>query len=170
MNLWRQASMKFFQQVMTASIIILVLVGCNGQSAIPEGFYSYDKDEVEKAMENLEFTAELPSYVPIAAEILVTDRFYLEELDNEAFDITMFTKANDIFTIQLINGEDYQEESDFKTISISDSMEGYYQDHPYSQTLYWEKDGITYQMIYRPSEESLSEEELVQVAKSFQSS
>ncbi|SFL41874.1 hypothetical protein SAMN04487943_101454 [Gracilibacillus orientalis] len=162
--------MKFFQHVITASIILFFLIGCNTQSAIPEGFYSYEKGKVEKAMENLDFSAELPSYVPIAAEILVTDRFNLNELNNEAFDITMFTEDNDIFTIQLINGELDQDKSDFETISLGNSLEGYYQDQPYSQTLYWEKAGITYQIIYRPNEESLSEKELVQVAKSFQSS
>ncbi|QGH35788.1 DUF4367 domain-containing protein [Gracilibacillus salitolerans] len=162
--------MKFFQHVITTIMILLFLIGCNAQSAIPEGFYSYEKDKVEKAMENLDFSAELPSYVPIAAEILVTDRFYLEELDNEAFDITMFTQNNDIFTIQLINGELYQDKSDFETISLMDSLEGYYQDQPYSQTLHWEKEGVTYQIIYRPSEESLSEKELVKVAESFKSS
>ncbi|MGP4038409.1 hypothetical protein ACTWP4_00660 [Gracilibacillus sp. D59] len=161
--------MKFFQHVITAIIFLLFLVGCNAQSAIPEGFYSYEKDKVEKAMENLEFSAELPSYVPIAADILVTDRFYYKELDNEAFDITMFTQDNDIFTIQLINGELYQDKSGFDPVSITDSMKGYYQEEPYSQTLYWDKNGITYQIIYRPSEESLSQEALVEVAKSFKS-
>lgn len=166
--------MKFYQHVITASTILLFLAGCNAQSSIPEGFYSYEKNKVEKALENVDFNAELPSYVPIAAEIVVTDHFYLDEhedeYDNETFDITMFSQANDIFTIQLINGEPYQDQSNFEIITLRDSVEGYYQEQSYSQTLKWEKDGITYQMIYRPSEETLSEEELVQVARSFESS
>ncbi|SHM50388.1 hypothetical protein [Gracilibacillus kekensis] len=160
--------MRFFQQVITAIMFVLVCTGCNTQSAVPEGFHSYEKNEIEEAVEVLDFNPELPSFIPVLAEILVTDRFQIEENGLDAFDITMFTNENDIFSIQFINGE-MEEQKDYNQIRISDDIKGYYQNQSYSQTLKWMKNGITYQLIYRPSKKSLTKEKLVEVAKSFQS-
>ncbi|MDX8045651.1 hypothetical protein SH601_06580 [Gracilibacillus sp. S3-1-1] len=162
--------MKILQHVLAVSMILLLVVGCNSQSTVPEGFYSYEKEQIKEAIDELDFSPELPSYVPVAADILVTDHFYIGEQEDEAFDITMFTQDNDIFTIQLINGQPYQDNSNFEPIFIQDSLEGYYQDQVYSKTLRWEKEGITYQMIYRPSEQSLSQDMLQKVAESFETS
>ncbi|UOQ46734.1 DUF4367 domain-containing protein [Gracilibacillus caseinilyticus] len=159
--------MKYWLYTMTAMMTFFLLIGCNAQSAVPEGYYAYEKDKVEQAVQSLNFNPELPSFVPIVADILVTDSFYLKELDNQAFDITIFTNANDIFTIQLINGELEEAEDEFESVALDDSLEGYYQDHSYSKTLKWEKDDITYQIIYRPSESDISKEQLVKVAQSF---
>ncbi|WP_058308335.1 hypothetical protein [Gracilibacillus massiliensis] len=160
--------MRFFQQVIATILFIVILTGCNTQSAVPDGFYSYEKNEIEDAVEVLEFNPELPSYIPVPAEILVTDRFRIEESGQEAFDITVFTNENDIFTIQFLNGV-MEEPKDFNQIQITDDVKGYYQNQSYSQTLKWTKNGITYHLIYRPSEKSLTKEKLVEVAKSFQS-
>ncbi len=161
--------MRFFQQVIATVLFVFILTGCNAQSAIPEGFYSYEKNEIEEAIDGLNFNPELPSYIPVAAEVLVTDRFHREEYGEEAFDITMFTSENDIFTIQLINGVVENEPNDAEEIKIRGDMDAFYQNKAYSQTLQWNKEGITYQLIYRPSEKLIEKEKLVEVARSFQS-
>ncbi len=147
--------MRFIQQVIAAILFVFIFTGCNTQSAVPEGFYSYEKNKIEEAVQVLDFNPELPSFIPVLAEILVTDRFQIEENGLHAFDITMFTNENDIFSIQFINGE-VEEQKDFNQIQITDELKGYYQNQSYSQTLKWIEDGITYPLIYRPNEESLT--------------
>ncbi|GAE93379.1 hypothetical protein JCM21714_2458 [Gracilibacillus boraciitolerans JCM 21714] len=159
--------MCFYQQVITAILLMFILVGCNTQSSVPDGYYSFDKNRIENAIDMLDFNPELPMFIPVAADILVTDQFYIEEYGEEAFDITFFTTDNDIFTIQLINGVIKQQKESENQVHITEDVEGTYQDQFYSQSLRWEKRGITYQLIYRPSEKKLTKEELVQVAKSF---
>lgn len=166
-NYWRKTGMCFYQQVITAILLMFILVGCNTQSSVPDGYYSFDKNRIENAIDMLDFNPELPMFIPVAADILVTDQFYIEEYGEEAFDITFFTTDNDIFTIQLINGVIKQQKESENQVHITEDVEGTYQDQFYSQSLRWEKRGITYQLIYRPSEKKLTKEELVQVAKSF---
>ncbi|SES21738.1 hypothetical protein SAMN04487944_12426 [Gracilibacillus ureilyticus] len=149
---------------------MLMVTGCSNESSIPDGFHSYKKGEVESAVDQLDFTPELPQFVPILAEIVVTDRFIDIQTDKEAFDITMFTTSNDIFTIQMFNTEKTEAAEINEEVVLDDKTNAYFRDQPYSKTLTWEKNGITYKLQYRSGEHTLSKVDLIKVAESFQPS
>ncbi|KAB8138940.1 DUF4367 domain-containing protein [Gracilibacillus oryzae] len=150
--------------------LCILIIGCSSQSAIPEGFHHYEKKQVESALDQLQFKPELPQYVPIPAEIVVTDRFVDMQTDQEAFDISMFTIDNDIFTIQIYDTEKAKLTAANEEIQLADNTNAYYSDQPYSKTLTWKKEGITYKLTYRSGEHTLSKSDLIKVAESFQPS
>jgi len=157
--------MKFFQQLIIIMCFFLIITGCNTSSSVPNGFYSYEKEKVDESIEQLEFTPNLPDYVPVAAEVLVTDQF--EVAGVEVFDMTMFTNENDIFTIQCINGKQVDDLNTTEEISISKNINGFYQEQAYSQKLQWNNNGVSYQITYRPNDGKIPVEKLIQVAASF---
>ncbi|WP_163537191.1 hypothetical protein [Gracilibacillus sp. YIM 98692] len=158
--------MIWIRKLVTYSIILCLISACTGQGeAIPEGYYPYEKDEVKQAVESLSFQPELPSYVPILAEVLVTDQFYIGE--TEAFDISLFTVENDILTIQMINDEMAVNEDKANKVEMNGNIPGYYVNEKYSKKLTWEKAGITYEITYRASEKELDKRDFIQVANSF---
>ncbi|MFC4403095.1 DUF4367 domain-containing protein [Gracilibacillus xinjiangensis] len=156
--------------MMMSLMLSLTVMGCSNQAAIPDGFHSYEKGEVKTAMEQLHFTPELPQYVPISAEIVVTDRFVDIHSEQEAFDITMFTTENDIFSIQIFDTDKTDSAATNQEVELADSNSAYYSDQPYSKSLIWEKDGITYKLTFRSGEHTLSKVDLIKVAESFQPS
>ncbi|RCW77164.1 hypothetical protein [Saliterribacillus persicus] len=160
----------------TLLLFITLLVGCQveEEEAIPNGYFNYEKDQVENAVKELSFQPELPTFLPIATEVVVTDKFELLDSSNEALDISMYTQENDIFTIQLIDGETTKEGPKVEVILLDEQTEAEFVDQIFSKMLMWNKNGVTYKIIYRPNDMNtrnakVTKEDLVKVAQSFHS-
>ncbi|MCT2535799.1 hypothetical protein NC661_07700 [Aquibacillus koreensis] len=153
--------------------VIIGVAGCQQKQSIPEGFYPYEKNEVEQAVEQLSFRPEIPGYVPIEMEIVVSDQYVLRDTEIEALDVSFYTRDNDLLSIQFIDGEMNEELMSPEIVSISEKINGAYIDNSYAKVLSWQKDGITYKITYRSSEygnnPSVTKTDLVMVAKSFHS-
>ncbi|MDL4840412.1 hypothetical protein [Aquibacillus rhizosphaerae] len=162
--------------IISTLALLFVLVGCQNNQTIPDGFYSYEKGEVKTAINELSFQPEIPSYVPIEVDFLISDRYFVKDTDMEALDVSFYTRNNDLLSVQFIDGNIDEEWIDTESVTLEDEITGIYVDNAFAKVLYWEKSGITYKMTYRSStlmEEdnanNISKSDLVEVANSFQS-
>ncbi|MRH44950.1 hypothetical protein GH741_20100 [Aquibacillus halophilus] len=155
--------------------LIILIAGCQSEP-IPNGFYSYNIEEVKIAVNTLSFQPEIPQFVPMEVEFLVSDHFTITDTDIEALDVSFYTRDNDLLSIQFIDGNISEPVVESENVKIVNEINGEYVDNSYAKTLYWKEDGITYKMIYRSStvgeesqDEKVSKEQLLQVARSFHS-
>ncbi|WP_186579336.1 hypothetical protein [Aquibacillus kalidii] len=153
-----------------------VLSACQDEKkqTIPEGFYPYEKSEVKSVVQELSFQPELPGFIPMKVEILVSDKYVVEDSNMEALDISFYTRNNDLLSIQFYDGIRKQQTVDPEKVNISENIEGKYMDNSFAKTLTWIKSGITYQMTFRPSSTntnqqaaSVTKSDLIKVAQSF---
>ncbi|WP_226038262.1 hypothetical protein [Aquibacillus saliphilus] len=164
-------------RIISTIFLIVLLIGCNSNKTIPEGFYSYDQEEVKTAVETLTFQPELPQFVPIKVEFQVSDHYTVTDTNSEALDVSFYTIENDLLSIQFVNGNLNEIAVDPEKVEINDTIEGEYVDNSYAKTLYWESAGVSYKMTYRAStviennnpenNKNVTKEEMVKVAKSF---
>ncbi|WP_026772436.1 MULTISPECIES: hypothetical protein [Sediminibacillus] len=167
----------FLPRIMLYTTLLLFLTACQQSSSIPEGFYDYQKEKAENAAAELSFSPNLPEYVPMEVAFLVSDRYYLNDSEKEALDISLYTQENDLLSIQFIQGNIETGLIDAETVMIDEQLEGEYVDNSFAKILSWKKDGITYKMSYRENtlgttqekNNNVSKQDLVQVARSFHS-
>ncbi len=167
----------FLPRIMLYTTLLLFLTACQQSSSIPDGFYYYQKEKAENAAAELSFSPNLPEYVPMEVAFLVSDRYYLNDSEKEALDISLYTQENDLLSIQFIQGNIETGLIDAETVMIDEQLEGEYVDNSFAKILSWKKDGITYKMSYRENtlgttqekNNNVSKQDLVQVARSFHS-
>lgn len=154
--------------------LLIVLVGCQNEQTIPDGFYTYEKSEIKNAISDLSFQPEIPEYVPMKVDFFVSDLFMVKDSNKEALDVSFYTRTNDLLSIQFIEGETDAVTTDAETVNINETIKGKYIDDSFSKVLYWSKDDITYKITYRDGDMEqtstvISKSDLIKVAKSFQS-
>ncbi|UFU00384.1 DUF4367 domain-containing protein [Radiobacillus kanasensis] len=155
-------------------LMSMCLFACQQKQSLPDGYFPYDKEKVESALQALSFEPKIPSYLPLETAIVVSDRFKTLETQNEALDVSFYTMSNDLLSIQMVDGELGQTEQvgDSAEVKISEQLEGKYVENRFAQTLYWEEEGITYKMMYRNNDNSgspIPKDKLIKVAQSFHS-
>ncbi|CQR47092.1 hypothetical protein BN1058_01381 [Paraliobacillus sp. PM-2] len=153
-------------------IILSLLVGCVQQVNPPEGFYSYDHTEINEMINQLSFNPIIPPFLPINVEFLVTDRFFLEGTEKEAMDVSFYTKENNILTFQATEGS-FDLSINGKEVQIDKHVKGNYADNRFAKSLYWEKENISYSLIFRSNmnndeiAEMVTKEDLIKVAQAI---
>ncbi|MCA0969763.1 hypothetical protein LCM20_04030 [Halobacillus litoralis] len=164
--------MKYLQPIFL--IIMLCLIAACGKPGdqVPEGYYSYNTGEVQAAVDHLSFTPELPDYIPIPMVSVVSDKY--EENQHEMMDVSFYTEANDLLSIEITKGDQNNEWIEPQKVSIDHQIDGIYEDNRFAKQLSWTKDGITYTLSFRESvspdprdEQSVTKEHLIEVARSF---
>lgn len=152
-----------------------LLVGCQAIEEIPEGYYDYPRDDVEAAIATLSFDPNIPQFVPFPVEFIVSDRYHLTGTDQEAMDISFYSRQNDLLIYQVVDGETDQLING-EAVEIDSSITGAYADNDFAKTLLWKEDGLTYLLIFRSgifdTEEittQVTKSDLIKVAQSFHS-
>lgn len=152
-----------------------LLVSCQSQVDIPEGFYPYEKEKVAEAIQQVSFNPEVPNYVPIPVEFIISDHYLMAETRKEALDISFYSRENDLLTYQVTEGH-FESEQGAESIEIDSSILAHYCDNGFAKVLVWEKDGLSYKLEFRSSiigdnqsSHSITKEDLVRVAQSCQS-
>ena len=161
-----------WKQLTSLVVVCSLLFGCQEAEAVPNGFYEYDKDEVKAAVDELSFNPEMPEFIPIDVDFLVSDRFFTLDTGNEALDVSFYTRENDLLQVQFVDGELGQTLVESEKVIINNDVIGDYVETSFAQVLSWQKQGITYKLTYRSKPESdnpVSKSQLIEVAKSFQS-
>lgn len=155
-------------------ISLLTLIACNQQVSIPDGYYDYERSEVEDAVKGLSFKPETPAFVPIQVDFVISDQYLIKGTDQEALDVSFYSKENDLLTFQAVDG-DFNEPIVGDSVTIDKKVKGSYVDNKFAKTLYWRKYGIAYKLVFRSGivksevvSNNISKKELVKVAKSFQ--
>lgn len=160
-------------QLLWITVVISVLSACGstGQQ-VPEGYYSFNNGEVDMVIDQLAFDPELPQYIPFDMVSVVSDVYSEEE--QQVMDISFYTEANDLLSITVVEGAKNVQSIDPEKVSISNQIEGTYEDNQFAKRLSWQKGGITYTIAYRESvhsnledEQSVTKEHLIEVARSF---
>ncbi|MBM7571623.1 hypothetical protein [Aquibacillus albus] len=161
-----------------AFLLLLWLPACQNSQSVPDGYYPYDIEKVKSAVRQLSFQPEIPGFVPIPVQVLISDHYQIMDTEAEALDVSFYTNNNDLLSIQFVNGEMDEIMTDSVTVTINERVKGHYIDNSYAKILYWEKNGINYKMIYRSSGGSIggknatkeiTKSDLVNVAESFHS-
>lgn len=149
-----------------------MLVGCQSQKSAPEGYFNYPTDDVEGAVAALSFQPEMPQFVPIPVDFVISDHFFTAS-DQEALDISFYSRENDLLTYQVIKGE--LELLGETTVEISETVQATYTDNDFAKTLIWHKDGLSYKLVFRSGiinaeqvSDQVTKADLVRVAQSFQ--
>lgn len=153
-------------QIIIVSLILFAFVGCAQQGNLPEGFYRYDQSEVKALLNQLTFHPAIPSFLPIKAELIVTDQFNLEGTDNQAMDVSFYSKDNDVLTFQATEGK-FQFPEKNEEVQIDKQTKGKYTDNQFAKSLFWTKDNVSYVMTFRPSmhDEQVSKRDLIKIAQ-----
>ncbi|WP_138420633.1 hypothetical protein [Aquibacillus sediminis] len=167
--------MKRFKFVLLLFLLSLFATACS--EPIPEGFYDYNKEKVEAAVNELSFQPQLPKFVPIEVDFLISDQYQDTETEAEALDVSFYTSDNDLLSIQFINGEAEGSFFQPEQIQIDEQVSGQYVDNTYAKILFWHNDHITYKMTYRASADDrqqqqnnkVTKNDLLKVAQSFDS-
>ncbi|MFD1017612.1 hypothetical protein [Thalassobacillus hwangdonensis] len=153
-------------------LTLLLLTACQTTYAVPQGYYTYDDQELSSSLDELSYEPELPKFIPVQSIAVVSDH-YMEE-DAEKLDISFFTENNDLLSIQITQGSSEQGFLNEEEVEISSSLTGSYIDNAFARTLSWTKDGIKYSLSYRESVHSqddrppqVTKEDLMEVARSF---
>lgn len=156
-------------------VSFLALIGCKQQISIPEGYYTYERPEVEAALEGLSFNPETPEFVPIQVDFIISDQYIVNGTNQAALDISFYSRENDLLTFQAIEG-DFKNLATGDAVMIDEEISASYIDNTYAKTLYWSKSGISYKLVYRSGiikredvSSKITKDELVRVAESFQS-
>ncbi|MBA2174658.1 hypothetical protein H0266_07005 [Halobacillus locisalis] len=160
-------------QLLWITLVITLLSACGSTAQqIPEGYYAFNNGEVDMAKDQLAFEPELPQYIPFDMVSVVSDVY--REDERQVFDVSFYTEANDLLSITVVEGKESIQSIDPIKVSISNQIEGTYEDNQFAKRLSWQKDGITYTIAYRESvhsnledEQSVTKEHLIEVARSF---
>ncbi|WP_440894822.1 hypothetical protein ACS127_09600 [Amphibacillus sp. Q70] len=154
---------------------LFLLIGCQSEASVPDGYYTYEKEEVEAAVRQVTFNPEVPEYVPIPVEFIISDPYLIVETDEEALDISFYSRENDLLTYQVTEGI-FELGEMAEDIKIDSSTSAHYHDNGFAKMLTWEKNGLSYKLEFRSSiigddnpSRPVSKEELVKVAQSCQS-
>ncbi|GGM25985.1 hypothetical protein GCM10011351_09530 [Paraliobacillus quinghaiensis] len=157
-------------------ISFLALIGCKQQEqvSIPEGYYDYEKTEVNERVESLSFESQLPQFLPFQVEFIISDQYIITGTDQEALDISFYSSQNDLLTLQAVDGH-FPEDISGESVEINQQISGTYVDNSFAKTLYWSMEGISYKLVFRSGvidsdngSNTVTKTELVKVAKSFQ--
>lgn len=153
----------------------LCLSGCKEEVIVPEGYYQYEKTKVEEAIEHISFTPDVPQYVPIPVEFIISDPFTIAGTDYEALDISFYSRGNDLLTFQVTEGQ-FDISDDAEDVEIDSSIAAYYIDNGFAKILTWTKNGLSYKLEFRSSvigdhqsSRQVSKEELIKVVQSTHS-
>ncbi|WP_077624433.1 hypothetical protein [Sediminibacillus massiliensis] len=168
--------MKLLASIVLSFLCLGTITGCHNSqnaSSIPSGFYSYKTAEVEQAIDTLSFAPEIPGYMPIEVEFIISDKYIANETEKEAMDVSFYTKNNDLLSIQFFQGE-LESIPASDTVVLNDQIKGDYVDNSFAQILYWQKGDITYRMSFRgnsmeQASGNVTKQDLVKVAESFHS-
>lgn len=154
---------------------LFLLVGCQSEEAIPDGYYSYEQSEVEQALSLVNFEPEVPQFVPIPVEFIISDPYTIEGTTKEALDISFYSRDNDLLTYQVVEGSD-QWPFEGEEIKLEQNVTAHYLDNDFAKTLVWQKEGLSYKLEFRSSvigkddpAKFITKDDLVRVAQSFQS-
>ncbi|SDC63919.1 hypothetical protein SAMN05421734_1152 [Pelagirhabdus alkalitolerans] len=166
--------MKLMQMIIVFCIAIVLLVGCgDDEETIPEGYYTYDESEVNAALDELSFDPQLPRYLPMSVEFIITDTFSNESSD-EALDISFYSRDNDLMTYQVYKGE-IDESFEGEHVLLNEAIEATYRHNRFAHVMTWEHEGLTYHIEWRESSrqesgEDITKEDLIVIAESMYSS
>lgn len=151
---------------------LLVFVGCQAEAEIPEGYYVYEKDQVEEAVQQVSFNPALPEYLPIPVEFIISDPYYITGTAEGALDISFYSGENDLLTYQATEGR-FDPNPEAEQITIDKTTNGYYYDNGFAKILIWERNDLSYKLEFRSSiigedqpSRPITKHELVQVARS----
>lgn len=154
---------------------LFLLIGCQSEANIPDGYYPYEKAEVEEAVRQVSFNPEVPEYVPIPVEFIISDPYLIAGTSEEALDISFYSRENDLLTYQVTEGM-FELGQTAEDIKIDSSILAHYQDNGFAKILTWEKNGLSYKLEFRSSiigdnnpSRPISKEDLVKVAQSCHS-
>lgn len=154
-------------------ICVFLLAGCQEDTKIPAGFYRYDQTQLTEELNELTFEPELPPFLPIQVEFLITDHYTIETTDSEAIDISFYSQQNDILSFQATSG-DFASGLEGENVTIKDNISGEYEDNQFAKTLYWKEEEIAYRIRFRSgvvSSEDVSnavtKNDLIEMAKAI---
>lgn len=151
---------------------LFFLVSCQQAADVPEGYYSFEEEKVNEAVNQASFNPDIPAYVPIPVEFIIYDLYSLADTGDEALDISFYSKQNDFVTYQVTVGT-FDIDSDAEDVKIDPAVLAYYSDNGFAKKLMWEKDGLSYKLEYRPNvigegrpSQPISKDQLMKVAQS----
>jgi hypothetical protein len=148
-----------------AVLILLATVGWLNRGKM----YDFDHSEVKKelAMYNLPFEAKIPSKVP-----LVDMWLYEANHDDEQVTVTLMNVNKDALGIRISkNSFHYKDDVKQKEIIIGKEKQGgFIPDDSGKRILYWEDDGVYYEITYysKLTPMEISKKQLVKMAESFE--
>ncbi|WP_093216575.1 hypothetical protein [Sediminibacillus albus] len=163
--------------IMALLVASLLATACQQSSSIPEGFYEYDRGNIESAVKELSFEPALPDFVPMQVDFMISDHYTVKDTNKEALDVSFYTKGNDLLSIEFVEGPLENPLVDTETVKISEQIEGEYVDNSFAKVLFWQQDKVCYKLSYRENvlgnethtDRKVTKRDLLQVVRSFHS-
>lgn len=157
------------------ALSLFILIGCQSEAEIPEGYYQFEKAEIEATINQLSFSPDYPQYVPIPVEFIISDLYLIAGTDEEAIDISFYSRENELLTFQVTEGT-FAISTDAENIDIDSTIKAYYDDSGFAKILTWQNNGLSYKLEFRSSvigddqpSRRISKEDLIKVAQSTHS-
>jgi|GEM_PF-3085386 len=151
---------------------LFVLISCSQEAEVPDGFYTFDTDKVNEAVDQASFNPDIPDFVPIPVEFIIYDVYQLAGKNGEALDISFYSRQNDFFTYQVSEGT-FETSLEAEDVKINGTIEASYSDDGFAKRLVWANNGLSYKLEYRPNlisndgpSRDICKEEMIEVAHS----
>ncbi len=157
------------------AVSLFLLIGCQSEAEVPEGYYQFETKQVEATINQVSFSPDLPQYLPMPVEFIISDPYLIAGTNEEAIDISFYSRENDLLTFQVTEGT-FSISGDAEDIDIDSTTRAYYDDNGFAKVLTWENKGLSYKLEFRsgaigdaePSR-PISKEDLIKVAQSTHS-
>lgn len=154
------------------ALSLFFLISCQSEAEVPEGYYQFETKQVEATINQVSFAPDLPQYLPMPIEFIISDPYLITGTNEEAIDISFYSRENDLLTFQVTEGT-FAISRDAEDIDIDSTTRAYYDDNGFAKVLMWENNGLCYKLEFRSSvigdaqpSHPVSKEDLIKVAQS----